>query len=37
MTVAVSGIVAGKGMRHRLPVIDVTKNAAELAAIVKAL
>jgi len=37
MTIAISGIVAGKSFDHRLPVVDVTRNAEKLARIVTSL
>jgi molybdopterin-guanine dinucleotide biosynthesis protein MobB len=37
MTIAISGIVAGKSFAHRLPVVDVTRNAEKLARIVRSL
>lgn len=35
ITIAISGIVAGKSFTHKLPVVDVTKDAQKLVQIVK--
>lgn len=36
-TLAISGVVAGKSLRHRLPVVDVTADADKLAELVRHL
>jgi molybdopterin-guanine dinucleotide biosynthesis protein B len=36
-TIAISGVVAGKGSSHRLPIIDVTKNPERLSELVRSL